>query len=311
MATLGLTGRAGLRAPYDPYIAQQLHIPPSTWRLDPTGAAALDALDRALESAGPGGVAAFVCEPISAAALPAYSPPDAFWLGLDERRRTHGFLICLDEVVTGMGRTGTWFAAEQLPIEPDVITTAKGLGAGYAAIGAVICHRRVYEAVEQGSRAFEHGHTWDGAPLPCAVGRAVIAQLERDGLVERVRERGPVLRDALAAALDGSELVREVRGRGFLLGVDYVDPRDGESLLPPELGVARRIDEEALDRRLCVYSTQPTADGYAGDQTLLAPAFVASDAELDDMVERLAGAVKAVEAEVKQALARPATAPVA
>jgi adenosylmethionine-8-amino-7-oxononanoate aminotransferase len=311
MATLGLTGRAGLRAPYDPYIAQQLHIPPSTWRLDPTGAAALDALDRALESAGPGGVAAFVCEPISAAALPAYSPPDAFWLGLDERRRAHGFLICLDEVVTGMGRTGTWFAAEQLPIEPDVITTAKGLGAGYAAIGAVICHRRVYEAVEQGSRAFEHGHTWDGAPLPCAVGRAVIAQLERDGLVERVRERGPALRDALAAALHGSELVREVRGRGFLLGVDYVDPRDGESLLPPELGVARRIDEEALDRRLCVYSTQPTADGYAGDQTLLAPAFVASDAELDDMVGRLAGAVKAVEAEVKQALARPATAPVA
>jgi adenosylmethionine-8-amino-7-oxononanoate aminotransferase len=311
MATLGLTGRPGLRAPYDPYIAQQLHIPPSTWRLDPSGAEALAALDRALDSAGPGGVAAFVCEPISAAALPAYSPPDAFWLGLDERRRTHGFLICLDEVVTGMGRTGTWFAAEQLPIEPDVITTAKGLGAGYAAIGAVICHRRVYEAVEHGSRAFEHGHTWDGAPLPCAVGRAVIAELERGGLVERVRERGPILRDALAAALEGSEIVREVRGRGFLLGVDYVDPRDGESLLPPELGVARRIDEEALARRLCVYSTQPTADGYAGDQTLLAPAFVATDAELDEIVERLAATVKAVETEVKQRLARPAATPVA
>jgi adenosylmethionine-8-amino-7-oxononanoate aminotransferase len=310
MATLGLTGRGGLRAPYDPYIAQQLHIPPSTWRLDPTGADALAALDRALETAGPGGVAAFFCEPISAAALPAYSPPDAFWRGLDERRRTHGFLICLDEVVTGMGRTGTWFAAEQLPIEPDVITTAKGLGAGYAAIGAVMCHRRVYEAVAQGSRAFEHGHTWDGAPLPCAVGRAVIAELERQGLVERVRERGPVLRDALAAALEGSELVREVRGRGFLLGVDYVDPRDGESLLPPELGVARRIDEEALARRLCVYSTQPTADGYAGDQTLLAPAFVATDAELDEIVARLAATVQAVETEVKQQLTRPAAAPV-
>jgi adenosylmethionine-8-amino-7-oxononanoate aminotransferase len=99
--------------------------------------------------------------------------------------------------------------------------------------------------------------------------------------------------------------VREVRGRGFLLGVDYVDPRDGESLLPPELGVARRIDEEALDRRLCVYSTQPTADGYAGDQTLLAPAFVASDEELEQMAERLAAAVAAVESEVKAALVRP------
>jgi adenosylmethionine-8-amino-7-oxononanoate aminotransferase len=305
MATLGLTGRAGLQAPYEPYIAQQLHIPPSTWRLDPTGEEALAALDRILEATGDT-VAAFFCEPVSAAALPAYSPPDAFWRGLDERRREHGFLICLDEVVTGMGRTGTWFAAEQLPLEADVITTAKGLGAGYAAIGAVMCRKHVYAAVEAGSRAFEHGHTWDGAPLPCAVGRSVIAQLEREGLVDRVRERGPALRATLAAALEGAELVREVRGRGFLLGVDYVDPRDGESLLPPELGVARRIDEEALARGLCVYSTQPTSDGYAGDQTLMAPAFVASDAELEQMCERLAAAVAVVEAEVKAALAVPA-----
>jgi adenosylmethionine-8-amino-7-oxononanoate aminotransferase len=244
-------------------------------------------------------VAAFFCEPVSAAALPAYSPPDAFWRGLEERRRAHGFLVCLDEVVTGMGRCGTWFAAEQLPIEADVITTAKGLGAGYAAIGAVMCRAHVYDAVAAGSRAFEHGHTWDGAPLPCAVGRSVIAQLERSGLVERVRERGPALRDALAAALDDSELVREVRGRGFLLGVDYVDPRDGESLLPPELGVARRIDEEALARRLCVYSTQPTADGYAGDQTLLAPAFVASDAELERIVDVVGAAIPAAIAAIR------------
>src|SRR5215217_5731736 len=305
MATLGLTGRSALQAPYDPFIAPQLHIPPSTSRLDPTGAKALAALDRALEAAGPGGVAAFFCEPISAAALPAYSPPEAFWVGRDERRAEHGFLIALDEVVTGLGRTGTWFAAEQLPLEPDIITTAKGLGAGYAAIGAVMCHRRVYEAVERGSRAFEHGHTWDGAPLPCAVGRAVIAQLESRGLVDSVRERGPQLRDALAAALEGSDLVGEVRGRGFLLGVDYVDPRDGQSLLPPQLGVARRIDEEALARQLCVYSTQPTVDGYAGDQTLLAPAFVATDAELDEMVERLAATVATVEAQVKAELVRP------
>jgi adenosylmethionine-8-amino-7-oxononanoate aminotransferase len=306
MATLGLSGRAGLRHPYDPFVAPQLHIPPSTWRLDPSGQAALEALDAALEVAGPAGVAAFFCEPISAAALPAYSPPDAFWRGLDARRREHGFLICLDEVVTGMGRTGAWFAAEQLPIEVDVITTAKGLGAGYAAIGAVLCTGEVYRAVEQGSRAFEHGHTWDGAPLPCAVGRSVIAQLEREDLVERVRERAPRLRAALAAALADSELVREVRGRGFLLGIDYVDPRDGASLLPVELGVARRIDEEALEQRLCIYSTQPTADGYAGDQTLLAPAFVASDAELDEIVARMAATVAAVEARVKDQLASPA-----
>jgi adenosylmethionine-8-amino-7-oxononanoate aminotransferase len=305
MATLGLTGRAGLQAPYDPFIAPQLHIPPSTWRFDPTGGEALEGLDRALDAAGPRGVAAFFLEPISAAALPAYSPPDAFWRGLDERRAEHGFLICLDEVVTGLGRTGTWFAAEQLPIEADIISTAKGLGAGYAPIGGVLCHDRVYAAIETGSRAFEHGHTWDGAPLPCAVGLAVIAQLRERDLVARVAARGPSLRDDLESALAGSELVREVRGRGFLLGIDYVDPRDGESMLPPELGVARRIDEVALENGLCVYSTQPTADGWTGDQTLLAPAFVATDEELGEIVERMARTVRAVEAEVERVLAAP------
>jgi len=303
MVTLGLTGRPSLQRPFDPFIVPQPHIPPSTWRFDPTGAEALAALDRELEAAGPETVAAFLLEPVSAAALPGYAPPEAFWHGLEERRRRHGFLVCLDEVVTGMGRTGTWFAAEQIPIEPDIITTAKGLGAGYAAIGAMLCHDRVYQAVEEGSRAFEHGHTWDGAPLPCAVGSSVIAQLSRRGLLERVRDHGRALLDDLAAALKNCEMVREVRGRGYLLGVDYVDPRDGESFLPMELDVARRIDAEAFERGLLVYSTQPTADGYAGDQTLLAPAFVATDGELDEIVERLAATVRSVEAWVKGSLA--------
>jgi len=300
--TLGLAGRPGLRRPYDPYVVPQLHIPPSTWRFDPTGAEALDALDAILEEHGDE-VAAFFCEPVSAAALPAYSPPEAFWRGLDERRERHGFLIVFDEVVTGMGRTGAWFAAHRTPIEPDLITTAKGLGAGYASVGAVLCRREVYAAVAAGSRAFELGHTWDGAPLPCAVGLAVIDRLERDGLVERVRTTGPTLRASLESALSECEMVREVRGHGFLLGVDYVDPRDGESLLPAAVRVARRIDTEALRRGLLVYSTQPTADGYAGDQTLLAPAFVSTEAELELVVARLAETVREVERQVKAELA--------
>ena len=299
VATLSLTGRPSLQRPFDPYGAEHLHIPPSTWRFDPTGQAALAALDDVLETAGPETVSAFFCEPVSAAALPAYSPPEAFWLGLDERRREHGFLVCLDEVVTGMGRTGSWFAAEQLPLEPDIITTAKGLGAGYVPIGAMLCTDAVFAAVAEGSRAFELGHTWGGAPLQCAVGLAVIDYLRTHELVERVAELGPQLRNSLAAALVDSELVREVRGRGFLLGIDYVDPRDGESLLDAELDVARRIDMEALDRGLLVYSTQPTSDGYAGDQTLLAPAFVSSEAELAEMVERMAQVVSAIEGQVK------------
>ena len=243
-------------------------------------------------------MAAFVCEPVSAAALPGYTPPDRFWEGLLERRERHGFLVVFDEVVTGIGRTGSWFAFQQMPIVPDVVTTAKGLGAGYAPIGAVLCRSHVYDAVAAGSRVFDLGHTWDGAPLPCAVGLAVLDYLEEHALVGRVRERGPSLRGELERALSGASLVAEVRGRGFLLGVDYGDPRDPRSFLDPALGVARRIDTEALARGLIVYSTQPTADGWAGDQTLLAPAFVSTDEELAEIVARLAATVAAVEQQI-------------
>ena len=303
IATLALTGRPNLARPFDAYAAEQPHIRPSTWRFDPTGEAALAELDDILGQIGPDTVAAFFCEPISAAALPAYSPPEAFWRGLDERRRKHGFLVCLDEVVTGLGRTGTWFAARQLPLRADIIATSKGLGAGYVPVGAMLCTDAVYDAVAGGSRAFELGHTWGGAPLQCAVGLAVVNYLRAHGLVEHVAERGPGLCAQLRDALQGSELVREVRGRGFLLGIDYVDPRDGESLLEPALGVARRIDTEALDRGLLVYSTQPTLDGYAGDQTLLAPAFISTDEELGEMVQRMADVVRVVESRVKDEIA--------
>jgi adenosylmethionine-8-amino-7-oxononanoate aminotransferase len=300
MATLALTGRPGLQHPNQPYLPGFVHVPPPTRRYDPSGARTLDAIEQAIAEHGEGTIAAFFCEAVSAAAMPAFRAPDAFWVGLDELRRRHGFLICLDEVVTGMGRTGTWFHAEQLPIEVDIIATAKGLGAGYAPVAAVLCRRHVYDAVAAGSRSFELGHTWDGAPLPCAVGLAVIGYLKREGLVDRVAERGPVVRAALADALAGAPMVSEVRGQGFLFGVEYVDPDDGESFLDPSLGVARRIDHEALRRGLIVYSTQPTRDGYAGDQTLLAPAFTATDQELELMVDRMRATIEAVYVQTTQ-----------
>jgi adenosylmethionine-8-amino-7-oxononanoate aminotransferase len=302
MGTLALNGRPALQAPYGPYLAEHLHLPPSTPRFDPSGEAALDALDRALEEAGPGTVAAFVCEPVSAAALPGYSPPEAFWLGLDERRREHGFLVCFDEVVTGMGRAGTWLAAHQLPIEPDIVALGKTLGAGYAPLGAVLCREHVYDAVDRGSREFDLGHTWDGAPLSCAVGLAVLDQLQRRGLVDRVRERGPSLLEELRAAVGGSPIVGEVRGRGFLFGVELVDPRDGTSFLPVDLDAAALVDDLAFERGLLVTSTHPQADGFAGDQTLLAPAFTSTDDELAEMLERFAAALGDVEREIVRAL---------
>ena len=303
MGALALTGRRSLQHPYGEYLPGHLHIHPATWRFDPSGQAALDELDRVLDETGGETVAAFFCEPVSAAALPGYTPPELFWRGLAERRERYGFLICLDEVVTGMGRTGHWFASQALSIEPDIVTGGKGLGAGYAPLAATLCKQHVYDALAAGSRLFDHGHTWDGAPLPCAVGLAVLHTLSERGLVDRVRERGPSLCEQLEQAMSGFEIVKEVRGRGFLLGVEFVDPRDGESLLPDELDTAARVDQTAFEHGLLVTSTHSTPDGYTGDQTLLAPAFVATDAELDEMVERFAAAVGDVERAVKDALA--------
>ena len=294
METLALTGRPGLQRPFEPYLPEHLHVPPSTWHTDPTGEAALAALDEALEAAGPDGVSVFFCEPISAAALPAYTPPERFWRGLAERRDQHGFLVAFDEVVTGVGRVGDWFAGSTTVCSPDLIATAKGLGAGYAAIGAVLVHERVARAIEDGSGRFPLGHTWDGAPLPCGVGLKVLDVLRSEDLIRRVHDRGARLLDDLRASLGDVPIVREVRGHGYLLGVSFVDPRDGRSLLPPELRVGRRIDAAAFEDGLITLSTQPTRDGYAGDQTLFAPAFTATDEELEDMVGRFVGAVRRV-----------------
>jgi hypothetical protein len=303
MGTLALSGRRALQEPYTPYLAPHLHIPPSTWRFDPSGEHALQELDRCIAEAGPESVAAFFCEPVSAAALPGYSPPDRFWQGLEERREEHGFLICFDEVVSGIGRVGNWLAGDQLPIEPDIVAIGKGLGAGYAPLGAVLCKQHVYDAIDRGSREFDLGHTWDGAPLSSAVGLAVLDLLVERGLVDRVHERGSHLRDELAAAVEGSEIVREVRGRGFLLGVELVDPRDGESFLPVDLDAGSLVDDTAFGHGLLVTSTHPQADGFAGDQTLLAPAYVSTDEELREIVDRFRATIGSVERSIKDALA--------
>jgi adenosylmethionine-8-amino-7-oxononanoate aminotransferase len=301
MGTLALSGRPHLKEPNTPYLAPHLHIPPSTWRFDPSGQAALDELDRHLDEHSPE-IAAFLCEPVSAAALPGYSPPELFWEGLAERREHHGFLVIFDEVVTGVGRTGTWLAAHQLPIDPDIVAVGKGLGAGHAPLAAVLCRQHVYDAIDAGSREFDLGHTWDGAPLPSAVGLAVLDLLVERRLVDRVRDRGPSLLDELRVAVGGLDMVREVRGRGFLLGVELVDPRDGESFLPVDLDVAGLVDDTAFEHGLLVTSTHPQADGWAGDQVLLAPAFTSTDEELAQMLEGLVAALSDVQSRLETML---------
>ncbi len=206
-----------------------------------------------------------------------------------------------------MGRTGGWFAYQGMPITPDIVTIGKMLGGGYMPLAATMCRQPVYDVLASGSKEFDLGHTWDGAPLSCAVGLAVLDYMERHDVAGLAAERGPALVDRLRAALDGYAIVGEVRGRGFLLGVEYVDPRDGASIPPDWLGIAERIDACALENDLLVMSTHPNADGYAGDQTVFAPALTSTDEELAEMIERFARVVAEVDRTVTDSLANGGT----
>lgn len=303
MGTLALSGRPrALHHPFEPYLAPHVHLAPAR-KEDSDGAGALAELDRILEEVGPSTVAAYFCEPVGAAARPAYSPPPAFWEGLAERRDRYGFLVCFDEVVTGLGRVGSWLAADQLPIAPDVVTLGKGLGAGQVPISAMVARPGVYEAIAKGSGIFDLGHTWDGAPLTCAAASVVLEVLRQEDFPRRVAERGPGLLERLRRAVEPFPIVGEVRGRGFLLGFDLVRPDDGRSL-PPEVDAAGLIDERALDHDLLVTSTHASVDGLVSDQVLLAPAFVVTDAEFDEILERLVATLADVQVALSKQLGR-------
>ena len=246
--------------------------PASTWRFDPSGRGGPGRArppPRGARARG-GGVPVRTGERGRA---PRILAAGAFWEGLAERRERHGFLVIFDEVVTGVGRTGTWLAAHQLPMEPDIVAVGKGLGAGHAPLAAVLCRQHVYDAIDAGSREFDLGHTWDGAPLPSAVGLAVLDLMVERGLVDRVRDRGPALLQELTRRGGGSR----DRAGGPRSGVPAGDragrPAGRDSFLPVDMDVPGLVDDTAFEHGVLVTSTHPQADGFAGDQVLLAPAF--------------------------------------
>lgn len=297
MATLALTGRPGLQYPYAPFMPDFPHIPPVDPEDDPDGQIGLQRLEDAIGEVGPETIAAYWCEPVTAAAGPGRRPPDGFFRGLDALRKRYGFLVVFDEVVTGIGRTGSFLASHQLPIIPDIVTIAKGLGGGYVPMGALMTTQAVYDAVAEGSRDFSHGYTFNGYPLGCAVGLAVLRYLDESRLIERVAEEGPRVLEMLRQTLLRLPLVHAVHGQGFLLGITYRN--DDGGFIAPDLRVARRIDVAALDLGLLTYSTQPTSDGYRGDQTMLAPAFTTTAEDFDQIGQRLRAAIERVALDVK------------
>ncbi|MBV8622831.1 MAG: aspartate aminotransferase family protein, partial [Herbaspirillum sp.] len=252
-----------------------------------------DELEQKIIDLGADQVAAFVAETVVGATAGAVPPVADYFRKIRAVCDKYGVLLILDEVMSGMGRTGYLFACEEDDVVPDIVAIAKGLGAGYQPIGAMLCSDRIYDAVLQGSGFFQHGHTYIGHATACAAAVAVQKTIQEEGLLENVRQRGEQLRAELRQAFGAHANVGDIRGRGLFVGVELVADRASKAPLDPARRTHARIKSEAMQRGLLVYPMGGTIDGRRGDHVLLAPPFIATPADISEIVQRLGEAVTA------------------
>ncbi len=257
------------------------------------GRRAADDLEATIAAAPPGSVMAFIAETVAGATLGAAPPAPGYLRRVREICDRHGVLLILDEVMCGMGRTGTRFAFEQEGVAPDIVCIAKGLGAGYAPIGATLCSAEIYATIARGSGALAHGHTYMGHPVACAAALAVQRAVESRNLLPRVRELGLGLEARLRAAFGEHPHVGDIRGRGLLWALELVADRESKAPFDPALKLHARIKGLALEHGLICYPMGGTIDGLRGDHVLLAPPFTLNEAQLDELVEKLGAAFAA------------------
>ena len=301
LGALAVGGNAWRRAQFAPLLIDVAHVSPCYEYRDrgtgetpeAYGQRLVAELAAEIERLGPHNVIAFVAETVGGATSGALTPVPGYFRGVRELCDRHGILLILDEVMCGMGRTGTLHACEQEGVVPDLLTIAKGLGGGYQPIGAVLAQGRIVDTFARGSGMFHHGHTYIGHAVACAAALAVQQVIERDGLLERVRRQGHGLAERLHAALGAHPHVGDIRGRGLFWGIELVRDRGGKAPFDPALRLHAAIRREAMARGLMVYPMGGTIDGRLGDHVLLAPPFIVGDAELDAIVERLADAIDA------------------
>ena len=299
LGALDASGKEPLRKPYTAWLGRFLHAPAAyEFRCDnpahPDGCDRWHAgeLDRMIEKAGPGRVAAFIAEPVAGATLAAAVPCEGYWSAVVEVCRRHGVLVIADEVMTGFGRTGRWFGTEHWDVRPDILTAGKGTTSGYVPFGFAAASAEVFDAVA--AHGFTHGFTWSHHALGAAVGSAVIRRLREGGLVERSSELGKRLRKDLATALDGCAAVADVRGLGLMIGVELVrDPATNEPF-PRAERVTERILAAAREGGLLLYPSTGHVDGRNGDLVMVGPPFVLDDEEATTLVERTAAAIRSV-----------------
>jgi adenosylmethionine-8-amino-7-oxononanoate aminotransferase len=301
LGALAVGGNAWRRQPFAPLLIDVRHVAPCYDYRDRRegelpghyGARLAGELDQVISACGPRRVIAFVAETVGGATQGATVPVPGYFRAVREVCDRHGVLLILDEVMCGMGRTGTLHASEQEGIAPDLLTVAKGLGGGYQPIGAVLVQRHVIDTLTAGSGSFQHGHTYLGHPVACAAALAVQQVIEQDGLLANVRARGEDLAARLTARFSDHPHVGDVRGRGLLWAVELVRDRATKTPFDPARQVHARVKREGMARGLMTYPMGGTIDGRTGDHILLAPPFIVEVSHLDLIVERLHAAIDA------------------
>ncbi|MYM33890.1 aspartate aminotransferase family protein [Duganella sp. FT94W] len=251
-------------------------------------AALLRELEQAILAAGPENLIGFVAETVVGATAGAVPPTPGYFRGVRRLCDQYGLLLILDEVMCGIGRTGTLYAFEQDGVLPDLVVLGKGLGAGYQPIGAVLARAHIVQRLRDGSGAFQHGHTYMGHPVAAAAALAVQQVIQRDCLLGAVTARGTAFRRMLRDAFGNHPHVGDIRGRGLLIGLELVAERAGKTPFAPEQRLHAIIKGEAMARGLMIYPMGGTIDGRRGDHILLAPPFITTEAELAEITSRLA-----------------------
>jgi adenosylmethionine-8-amino-7-oxononanoate aminotransferase len=300
LGALAVGGNAWRRAQFAPLLIEVSHIAPCyAYRdqqpgesLQAYGRRVADELETEILRLGPESVLAFVAEPVVGATMGAVPAVPGYLARIREICSQHGVLLILDEVMCGLGRTGHLFACAEDGVAPDMLTIAKGLGAGYQPIGALLTSGAIYDAVAQGSGFFQHGHTYMGHAMAAAGAGAVLRAIHDRGLLARVQTMGDVLDEALHLRFGQHPNIGDIRGRGLFRGIELVANRDSKAPFDPARRLHGRIKSEAMAAGLICYPMGGTIDGQRGDHILLAPPFIISDDQVDELCDKLALAVK-------------------
>ena len=301
LGALSVGGNEWRRAPFRDIMAESRHVSPCyAYRErrdgesdDAFGTRLAAELEAEIQAAGPERVIGFVAETVVGATSGGVEPVDGYFRKIRAVCDRHGVLLILDEIMCGLGRTGTLYAFEQDGVVPDIVTVAKGLAAGYQPIGAVLMAEKIFRAFYDGTEFFQHGHTFIGHATACAAGLVVQQKLQSPETQSRVRALGELLDAGLQDRFGNHPHVGDMRGRTFFRGIELVEDRSTKQPFDPGFKLHARIKSEAMVRGLMCYPGGGTIDGESGDHILLAPPFVLSDDEISMVVDRLGDAVDA------------------